>query len=169
MVRKRFPFADLVIAGAGREEHALKTLCQTLALDSAVRFPGQVNAPAAYFPTSALFVLSSYHEGLPNALLEAAASGLPIVTTRASDGLVELVDRHPGVWLAPESTSESLAQTLITALTELEPGQRFQHTFVEPFRMNTALAAWEMLIDGFISGAPNAAVPARSGSTVASA
>ncbi len=168
LVRQQFPSANLVIAGAGSEEPRLRSLCHTLALDSAVRFLGHIDTPAAYFPAATLFVLSSLHEGLPNALLEAAAAGLPIVSTPASEGLVDLTDHQPGVWLAPAATPEALAATLSTALTAIEPGQRFNHAFVSPFALNSALAAWEALIDHFLAGAPSADSHAQATSAHAS-
>jgi len=168
-VRRQFPSADLLIAGSGPEEPLLKALCCTLSLDAAVRFLGHVAAPASYFSAAALFVLSSRHEGLPNALLEAAAVGLPIVTTPASDGLVELVDRQTGVWLASASTAQELADTLITALTALEPGQRFHHAFVEPFALKPALAAWEALIDRFLAETSTGGATVQHSSPVVSA
>lgn len=158
LLRQRFPSADLLIAGSGPEEHLLRAQCRSLSLDSAVRFLGHVAAPEAYFSTATLFVLSSRHEGLPNALLEAAAAGLPIVSTPASEGLVELVHRQPGVWLATSPTAEALAAALTTALTALEPGQRFHHAFIEPFALSPALSAWETLIDRFRDDVPTAAV-----------
>jgi glycosyltransferase involved in cell wall biosynthesis len=150
----QFPSADLLIAGSGPEEPSLKALCRTMILDSAVRFVGHVAAPAAYFPGATLFVLSSRHEGLPNALLEAAAAGLPIVSTPASDGLVELIRQHPGVWIAPAPTVEALANTLTTALNAVKPGQRFNHAFIAPFRLSSALPAWGELFDRFLADAP---------------
>jgi glycosyltransferase involved in cell wall biosynthesis len=154
LVRQRFPSADLLIAGSGEEEPSLKALCQKLSIDSAVRFLGHIANPAAYFHHATLFVLSSRHEGLPNALLEAAAAGLPIVSTPASEGLVDLVRQQPGVWLAPSQTAEALGETLNTALSAVPPGQRFSYAFVEPFRLNAALAAWEDLIDRFLADVP---------------
>jgi len=71
-----------------------------------------------------LFVLSSRHEGLPNALLEAAAGGLPIVALPASGGIVDLLRDQPGVWLAPEVSTEALADSLRTALRALRPGEK---------------------------------------------
>jgi glycosyltransferase involved in cell wall biosynthesis len=126
-VRERFPAADLVIAGAGPEEAALKAECRRLGLEAAVRFAGRVDRPYALFPGAALFVLSSRHEGMPNALLEAAASGLPIVALPASGGVVDLLRGRPGAWLAPEISSSALAASLLAALEALQPGERFPH------------------------------------------
>ena len=146
-VRERFPSAELVIAGAGREEAALKAECRELGLEAAVRFAGYVDHPAAYFARASLFVLSSRHEGLPNALLEAAAGGLPIIALPASQGVVELLRDQPGAWLAQEISSTALAGTLLTALEVLRPGERFAHAFVEKFRIDRAIHAYEELID----------------------
>jgi glycosyltransferase involved in cell wall biosynthesis len=162
IVRKRFPSADLLIAGSGSEEPALKALSRMLSLDSAVRFVGHVAAPAAYFPGATFFVLSSRHEGLPNALLEAAAAGLPIVSTPASDGLVELIRQHPGVWIAAAPTVEALADTLTKALNAVEHGRRFHHSFIAPFCLRSAIAAWEELIDRFLADAPASHIRAQA-------
>jgi glycosyltransferase involved in cell wall biosynthesis len=128
-VRERFPHADLMIAGAGQEEAALKAERHALGLDAAVRFAGHVDRPYVFFPGATLFVLSSRHEGMPNALLEAAAGGLPIVALPASGGIVGLLGGHPGSWLAPEISAGALSASLLAALRTLRPGERFPRSF----------------------------------------
>jgi glycosyltransferase involved in cell wall biosynthesis len=150
-VRDRFPNADLTIAGAGPEERALKAQCRKLGLKAAVCFAGYVERPSAYFPGATAFVLSSRYEGLPNALLEAAAGGLPIVALPASEGVVDLLRGQPGAWLAAEISSASLAECLLTALEALKPGERFQHGFIEEFRIDRAIQGYEALIDEALS------------------
>jgi len=153
-LRAEFPGVSLLIAGAGAEEAALKAECGALGIADAVRFAGYVERPVEYFSGATLFVLPSRHEGLPNALLEAAAAGVPIVALPASEGLVELLRDQPGVWLAPEISSEALAATLAAALRALRPGERFRHEFVEQFRTNRAIAAYEALLDQSLAGKP---------------
>jgi glycosyltransferase involved in cell wall biosynthesis len=150
-VRQRFPNAHLVIAGLGPQEAALKSLCCELALEPAVHFPGYVDRPAAFFPGASLFVLSSRHEGLPNALLEAAAGGLPIVALPASQGIVDLLRGQPGVWLASEISASALASSLLAALDVPPPGQHFPHSFIEQFSFDRAISAYEDLIDSTLS------------------
>lgn len=147
IVRGRFPEAILLIAGTGPEEEALKKMCRALGLEPAVRFAGFVAHPWPYFPAATLFVLPSRREGLPNALLEAAAGGLPIVALPASRGLAELLRGQPGIWLAPEISAEALSASLLAALEALLPGERFSHPFVETFRLDNALPAYEALLD----------------------
>jgi glycosyltransferase involved in cell wall biosynthesis len=127
-VRKRFPRADLIIAGAGAEEAALKAQCRSLALESAVRLPGYVPRPYVFYAGASLFVLSSRHEGMPNALLEAVAGDLPVVATPASGGVVDLLRSRPGAWLATEASAPALATALIEALDELSPDRRLQRS-----------------------------------------
>ena len=146
-VCETFPNADLVIAGAGPEHAALQAECRRLGLAAAVRFAGYVDHPHSYFPGASAFVLSSRQEGLPNALLEAAAGGLPIVALPAAAGLKDLLRSQPGVWLAQEVSSEALGSSLLLALKALRPCQRFEHAFVEQFRMDRAIHAYEELID----------------------
>ena len=128
-LRKRYPSADLVIAGAGPEEAALKRQCTELGLENAVHFLGRVDKPYGLFAGATLFVLSSRHEGVPNALLEAAAAGLPIVATPASGGVVDLLGGRDGAWLAPDISASAVVDALVKALDILRPDQRFNFDF----------------------------------------
>jgi glycosyltransferase involved in cell wall biosynthesis len=146
-VQREFPEASLLIAGEGPEEAALKALSHELGLDTTVHFAGHVDRPWTLFSAATLFVLPSRHEGLPNALLEAAAAGLPIVALPASGGVAELLRDQPGVWLAPEITADALAASLLAALRALRPNERFAHDFADTFRMDRAIQAYVELID----------------------
>lgn len=128
IVRDRFPHADLIIAGAGPEEPALRMQCCSLDMEAAVHFPGQTDPPYALYPQASLFVLSSRYEGMPSALLEALAGDLPIVSTPASGGIVDLLRRCPGTWLANDASPAALASALLRALDTLSPGQRFHRS-----------------------------------------
>lgn len=154
-VRDRFPAADLTIAGAGPEEGALRAECRRLSIEHAVSFPGHVENPYAFFPGATLFVLPSRHEGMPNALLEALAGGLPAVAFPASGGIIELLQARPAAclvtwpasWIVPEISAAALAETLVSALESL-PSARQHHTAVPAAHgFSPAIAAYEELID----------------------
>ncbi len=73
--------AHLEIWGAGPLERELKELSQQLGISYAVSFEGHVIGVRERLPTMDIFVLPSRNEGNSNAILEAMAAGLPIVST----------------------------------------------------------------------------------------
>jgi glycosyltransferase involved in cell wall biosynthesis len=146
-IRLCFPAAGVAIAGTGPERLALEAQARRLGLSEAVRFTGALPEPATLFRAASVFVLSSRRDAMPNALLEAAAAGLPLVATPASAGLVELLRGQPGVWLAADTSAAALADALLLAFNQLAPGQRFPHPFIESFGIKRAIPAYEALID----------------------
>jgi glycosyltransferase involved in cell wall biosynthesis len=96
--------------------------------------PAHIDRPWSLFPEATLFVLPSRHEGLPNALLEAAAAGLPIVALPASGGVGNCCAISPVCGSLRTISAEALAASLLAALHALRPGERFAHPFVEAFR-----------------------------------
>jgi len=72
------------IAGDGKSFEAMKTLAHELGIENQVKFLGWVKGEEKIdlLTSSDFFLLPSYNEGLPNALLEAMASGLACVATR---------------------------------------------------------------------------------------
>jgi glycosyltransferase involved in cell wall biosynthesis len=146
-VRHKFPGANLQIAGSGSCEPALRAQCRILAIDEHVTFLGNIAKPASLLRCASLFVLSSRVEAMPNALLEAAAAGLPIVALPASQGLGELLSGQPGIWLAREISAKALENALCDALSSIHWGQRFPHSWIERFDLNNAVPAYEDVID----------------------
>jgi glycosyltransferase involved in cell wall biosynthesis len=106
-----------------------------------------VQHPERFFSGASLFVLPSRQEGMPNALLEAATGGLPIVALPAADGVVNLLTGKQGAWLGAEVSSRALTRALLAALDSIHPGQRFPHPWVERFRMEFAIQDYERMID----------------------
>lgn len=121
---EEFPALQLTILGAGALEGALLAQRQALGLEQRVLFAGYQRRPYLYYSGATLFVLSSRHEGMPNALLEALVGELPVVATPASGGVVALLSGRERCWLAREASAEALAEALRTALRALaRPGE----------------------------------------------
>ena len=146
-LRAGFPAIGLTIVGEGRERQVLEELARELGLEGVVRFAGHEPDPAVWFNGASIFVLSSRSEGMPNAMLEAAGAGLPIMATPATGGIAELLDGQPGVWLASDVSAAGIAAVLETAIESLNPGERFPHPWVEPFRIDRAVNAYEAMMD----------------------
>lgn len=90
-VKKSIPNAKLVILGEGELEKELKRLVNVLNIKNDVHFLGFQKNPFKYISKSKIFVLSSFHEGFPNAMAEAMACGVPIVSTDCLSGPREIL------------------------------------------------------------------------------
>ena len=117
---KRFPLASFTIAGEGPMEDELRELTRELGLAEHVRFAGflQQDALQQLFRESHIFLHPSETargdvEGVPNALLEAMAGGLPVVATWHG-GIPEVVHDGETGLLCPERDVEGLAAALIS-------------------------------------------------------
>lgn len=118
-VHRSHPSSRLIIVGYGREEKRLKRLRKSLALKQYVKFRGYVEHKrlhrllrrADIFCLPSLTTSDGNHEGIPNALKEAMASGLPVVSTRHG-GIPELVKNNREGLLVPEKNVKKLAKRM---------------------------------------------------------
>ncbi len=111
------PTLELVIVGDGPLEGYLRSQARRLAIESTVRFAGRETHPrvALWMSASDVLALPSLEEGVPNVVLEALASGRPVVAT-AVGGVPEV---HPGDVagaLVPAAEPSTLAAALTAVL-----------------------------------------------------
>lgn len=84
---------NLVFIGDGDENvlKYLKSLIKELNIESNVFFLGRKSNPYQYLKKANVLALSSYYEGTPNVIVEAIATGIPIVTSNCTNGITELM------------------------------------------------------------------------------
>lgn len=123
LVSQKEPLAELRIVGNGQNRRTLQMLISQLKLSHRVRvIPGQEDL-RDWYARSRLFVLSSVAEGLPNVILEAMASGLPVVAT-AVGGLPEVVRHGESGWLVPAGNPVALSEAILHVLRDEDSGER---------------------------------------------
>ncbi len=109
--------ARLMILGWGPDRPQLEALVQELGLEADVAMPGYQKNPYAYMAKSAVFVLSSAWEGLPTVLIEAMATGVPVVSTDCKSGPAEILDNGKYGFLTPVGDSNALATAILNTLS----------------------------------------------------
>jgi glycosyltransferase involved in cell wall biosynthesis len=125
LIRYTLP-AHLAVIGAGSLEAALRAEAQRLGVQDYVHFLGSRDDVLAILPHLDLVVSASLWEGLPAAILEAMALGVPVVATDVS-GSRELVQTGLTGVLVPAAEPSALAQAAITLLTDPAEAHRMAH------------------------------------------
>ena len=103
---------NLIILGEGALKNELKSRARELHIENAVIFAGRVKNPFSIMSRCDLFVLSSRYEGFPNALLEAMACGLPVVSFDCPTGPRQLIHHEINGLLVPPEDKYELEKAL---------------------------------------------------------
>jgi len=90
-VIRAFPGASLRICGDGDQKQHLQALIESLGLASRVELLGHVDDVAHELRQADIFLQTSHFEGMPNALIEALAAGLPVVSTSCGGSVRRLL------------------------------------------------------------------------------
>jgi glycosyltransferase involved in cell wall biosynthesis len=164
VIEQRFPDEPwtLILAGdelgtgayRARGERELRT----------ARFVGKVSDVRPLLRAADLLVRPSLTEGMSNVVLEAMASGLPVVGTRTGGLKEQIEDGVTGVLVAP-GNSEALAEALLALVRDerrrVSMGSAGRVRAENTYHVNSVADAYEELYDGFVQG--HAASPVGAG------
>lgn len=147
--------SELLIVGDGPERHNLAALAAGLGIGEKVHFLGWVdrnNLPKIY-RSAEIFAFPSRDEGMPNAVLEAMASGLPVIASSVS-GIAELVTPDVTGLIIPIEDQAALAQALEKLISDghqrEEMGKAGRDKVETAFSWHTAASAYLSLIRTFV-------------------
>ena len=148
-VRERHPEVVLLLVGRGSLQRDTEALAQRLGLGDAVRFLGVRDDVPALVSAADAYVMSSAWEGMPMVLLEAAAGGLPVVTTRVGGNHEAVLDGTTG-FLAPARDSGALASAMsrlmaLPAAERREMGERGREHVRANHGLTRVVDRWEAL------------------------
>ncbi|GAB7020489.1 glycosyltransferase [Halostagnicola bangensis] len=118
-VLENYPNATLLLVGDGPEREALQKFATALGCASSVRFLGMRDDVPELLALLDIFVFPSHFEGLPGALLEAMAAGLPIVCTPVDGNSELIVDGESGLFVTVKSPDQ-ISGRLIALLEDID-------------------------------------------------
>jgi L-malate glycosyltransferase len=127
IVQRHWPDATLTLVGDGADESALRALASALQLRH-VTFAGRIHpdAIAEQYAANDIYVQSPDIDNTPTSIIEAFASGLPVVSTAAGGVPVLMTDGEHGL-LAPLDNHELLAAHVLRLLAEPEYARQLAH------------------------------------------
>ncbi|MGM0945459.1 MAG: glycosyltransferase [Bacteroidota bacterium] len=139
----------LVLFGEGILTDELKKLSQSLGIEKIVDFPGHNHNLPAELKSADAFVVSSHAESFSVVLVEALASGTPVVATNCPSGPPEILQNGKyGILVEPNNPSE-LAQGILKVLNGkgINPPKKSW----EPYLIDKVVLDYENVINGIVS------------------
>lgn len=139
----------LLIAGDGPLRKDMEVLAQKMGIEERVRFLGIRRDIPQLMNAADAYVMSSSWEGMPNVLLEASASGLPIVATDVGGNGEIVLDGETG-FLVPLKDPDQLAQAMLRLMSlpqeeRKHMGEKARRNVEDNFALEKIVDRWEKL------------------------
>jgi glycosyltransferase involved in cell wall biosynthesis len=153
-IAARHPDWSLKILGKGPLKEQLEIQASNLGLKDRVCFAGSLPDPFTVLCAADLFVFSSRFEGFGNALSEAMACGLPVISFDCPAGPADII--RPGVdgILVPAEDVSALATAMDRLMNDPEQREMFARRateIIDRFSVGRILALWDELFAGLLS------------------
>jgi glycosyltransferase involved in cell wall biosynthesis len=144
-VQKSFPEAQLDLVGGGPQENDVRQLVTELNL-SGINFLGVISRQeiGLCYDRADIFVNASNVDNMPVSVLEAFASGMPVVST-APDGIRYVVEHEHTGLLSPVGDAHALAMNVVRLLRDVDLAKRLAvnaHREMEKYQWRAVRALW---------------------------
>jgi glycosyltransferase involved in cell wall biosynthesis len=151
---RQFDDLEFVLCGEGSERQALETYAAQLGLADRCRFLGLQADVAPVYAAAAVLIQSSDYEGLPNVVMEAMASGVPVVATDVG-GTRELIRDGESGFLTPAGDEAALADRAAAILADPALSARLaaagREGIARRFDIRTVVRQYETLIERLVA------------------
>lgn len=149
--RLQRPAARIVVLGDGPERGPLERLATRLGIAGRVEFAGHVADIAPWLARADLLLLSSRFEGYPAVLVEALAAGVPVVATRCSPAIDEIL-ADPSFGRVAASTPEALAVAIESVLSADGVAEAPRAALALRHAAAASAACWLAVLDDAVAG-----------------
>lgn len=151
------------IYGEGRLREPLTKLIHDLNLDGIVCLRGYTKDVYKEICDARMYVLSSDHEGMPNALMEAMALGLPVISTdHPLGGAAVLIEDGSNGFLVPVRDAAAMADTMCVLAKDAALADRIGLNGAkirDTFSVDTIASQWEAYLTKVLGRTPKSAQP----------
>lgn len=123
---------NLIIYGEGEDREKLQRIIKEKKLENRIFLPGNIKDVKEKIFDAKMFVLSSDYEGMPNALMEAMALGIPVIATDCPCGGPKfLIDNNNNGILIDVGDKEQLKNAILKIIKDTEFSKKISHNAIE--------------------------------------
>lgn len=155
-IQKEFNEYRLYIYGEGKERNNIEKLIGTLCLEDRIILKGNVSNFHEEVTDASLYVLTSDYEGMPNALMESLAMGIPCISVNCSGGgPAELINNEENGVLVPADRLDVLVDAMRRILTDIEFSKKLSSNAVrdsKKYSIHTIADKWMDYINSIMEG-----------------
>ena len=138
---------QFTIIGEGDMHNRLQALINELALQQKIFLTGRKELPFAEVNKPDLFLMGSYYEGFPNAMLEAIAAGIPVVAFNAPGGIAELVVNYENGIMVEGNDEQAFAEAIQKALDHKFDKKKMTESVLKRFNIDNIMEQWYELFE----------------------
>ena len=142
----KIPYRFIII-GEGEMRNTLQDLINERSLQHRVILAGSRNEPFKEVPNPDLFLMGSYYEGFPNAMLEATSAGIPVVAFNAPGGIAEQILNYENGILVEGNDELEFAHAIQKAIDFPFDKEKIREFALKRFNMEIIMGQWYKLFE----------------------
>lgn len=155
IVKEKYPDVHLDVFGKGALESSLQQMIDQKGLADQITMRGWTQNALEEYTKHDLFLMTSDYEGMPNALMEAMAVGLPCVSTDCETGPSDLINDGENGYLVPVNDAEKFAQRIIDIIEmpldgRIKMADLAHITMRDYFNVDVICKQWETMLNDLI-------------------